>query len=102
MGFFNVKLTAKNSIHGCSDSFSRSVHVNNDCNLTDVTPLQSSGFSGIYFYPNPATSTLTIESESTLVQSIHIYDITGREVYRQENLKTQNESIPVGNFPAGV
>ena len=56
----------------------------------------------ISLYPNPATSTLNIESTSSIIQSIVIFDATGREVYQSENLKTQNQSVFVNSFPSGI
>ncbi len=53
-------------------------------------------------YPNPAISTLKIESITNPIQSITVFDITGKEVYDIANLKAQNQSIPVGNFPSGI
>jgi hypothetical protein len=52
-------------------------------------------------YPNPATSTITIESKTHQLQSVKILDVLGREVYY---LQTQNNKteIDVSQLPSGI
>ena len=56
----------------------------------------------IKLYPNPATNTLTIDAGKNTISSIIITDATGREVFRNDNVKAQNQSIPVSSLPAGI
>ncbi len=42
----------------------------------------------INVYPNPSNSDFTIESEDTLIKSIHVFDIAGRLVLKTENNST--------------
>jgi hypothetical protein len=56
----------------------------------------------IALYPNPASTTLTIESASGLIQSVTIFDMTGREVYSLQNLRSKSQSVPMNNLPAGI
>jgi len=68
--------------------------------LTGIETIQNSN-NNISIYPNPATSSLSISSTNP-IQSISIFDATGREVYQSTNLKTQNQTIPVNNLPSGI
>ncbi|MBL7883422.1 MAG: T9SS type A sorting domain-containing protein [Bacteroidia bacterium] len=52
-------------------------------------------------YPNPASSTITIESTAYKVQSIRIVDILGREVYYLQTTNNKTE-IDVSHLPSGV
>lgn len=56
--------------------------------------------SGINVYPNPVNDILTIKSLNTEIQieSVAIYDITGKQVYKSKTSK----SINVAKFPTGV
>ncbi len=54
-------------------------------------------------YPNPATSTITIESTNTEVQSIKIVDVLGREVIeRTKNEVLSIKNIDVSQLPSGM
>lgn len=56
------------------------------------------------FYPNPATTTLWIETTNETVSSedIHIYNIIGNKLDLQvNNLEKGNFSVEVENLPAG-
>ena len=61
--------------------------------------------SSVNLYPNPATNQLTIENGQLKIESVAIYDLSGRKVY-SENHQTQNSNseirIDVSKFPAGV
>jgi len=58
--------------------------------------------SDINLYPNPANTTINMESAINFIRSVTIYDVTGKEVYREERLNTQNQSVPVSHFAAGI
>jgi len=98
-GTYTVTLKI-NSSEGCSDSIIKRISING-CTTTSIQNF-SSIQSIITFYPNPAASTLNIESTTNPIQSITVFDITGKEVYSLENLNTQNQSIPVANLPSGI
>ncbi len=68
---------------------------------TGISPVNNN-IANISIYPNPTSSTLNIESGSNIIQSITIFDIAGREVYKSKNLKSLNQSINVNNFPSGI
>ncbi len=52
-------------------------------------------------YPNPASSSITIESTNTEVQSIKIVDVLGQEIYY---IQTQNNKTEIGvsQLPSGI
>ena len=57
----------------------------------------------ILVYPNPATETLTINTQSTQVSHIAIVDMSGRQMYSATPAANQSLiDIPVGNYPAGI
>lgn len=70
-----------------------------NCNTTGIS--QISGLdSQISFYPNPSTGIFTIETNSTAVQTLHVYDVNGRIVLTQPiNSKA---TVDMANLPAGV
>ena len=67
--------------------------------------IENSFASSIKLFPNPASNQLTIDKGKLKIESVTIYDLTGREVY-SENHQTPNSnpeiSIDVSKFPAGV
>ena len=52
-------------------------------------------------YPNPATETFNIETESKQQQELQLFDATGRLVL-QRYLNTARQEIGVGHLPRGV
>jgi len=56
----------------------------------------------IHIYPNPANTTLNIESIPNPIQSITIFDAMGRVVYNEVPFRGFRGSIFVGNLPAGI
>ena len=57
--------------------------------------------SGISIYPNPTEDLLTITSESTFINSLHLIDPLGRLVLQKEGL-VREEVIDVSDYPTGV
>jgi len=94
-GIYTVRLTATDK-NGCTSSY----QTNDTVNYTGIKIPTAN--SAINIYPNPTTSTLNIESATNPIQSIIIFDATGREVYNQQNLNAQNQIVPVRNFPSGA
>jgi len=94
-GIYTVRLTATDK-NGCTSSY----QTNDTVNYTGIKIPTAN--SAINIYPNPATSTLNIESTTNPIQFITVFDITGKEVYSLENLNTLNQSIPVANLPSGI
>ncbi|HET8572330.1 MAG TPA: T9SS type A sorting domain-containing protein [Edaphocola sp.] len=55
----------------------------------------------ILVYPNPASNTVTVSSESDKVFSVQILDLTGRLLI-QQNSQQEQLSIPIENLPNGL
>jgi len=62
----------------------------------------NNNITGINIYPNPANTTLNIESIPNPIQSITIFDAMGRVVYNEVPFRGFRGSIFVGNLPAGI
>ena len=58
----------------------------------------------ISVYPNPATTQLHIKSENhnTIIKSINITNISGKQIWQQSNLSSNAQQINCGNWPNGV
>lgn len=57
---------------------------------------------GITCYPNPATSTVTIESNSNTPLSLcELYDFTGKQIASFPDITTTN-TIDISNYPEGI
>jgi len=57
--------------------------------------------SGFTFYPNPASGTLSINSESNLL-NLTIYDLTGRIVYFEEVLNQNKLTVDISGLTDGM
>ena len=101
-GTYTVKLTVFSSAQ-CSDTVFKTIHIDNNCTTTGIHPYPSA--YDIILYPNPAAETLNIESNSNPVQSITIFDVTGRVNFSIPHVRDGKVgiiSIPVNNFPPGI
>ena len=56
--------------------------------------------AGLHLHPNPANTTLTVESDSP-VREITIYDLTGRTMMTVENCSSP-ANVNVVPLPAGI
>lgn len=63
--------------------------------LTNTTILSTESFLASKFkiYPNPVTDILTVESNNIQVESIKIFSLLGKEVFKQEGLETSGVNI---------
>jgi len=76
--------------------------------IDDVSVIPDSIYLGIgeqenvvSFYPNPATTSVTVEADKWQNMQIELYDATGRVVLRRVILSSK-ENIGVGHLPRGV
>jgi hypothetical protein len=60
-----------------------------------------SGEMNFNLYPNPASSTIAVESSKYQVQSIRIMDVLGREIYYLQTTNDKTE-IDVSELPSGI
>ena len=58
--------------------------------------------TSITLYPNPASTSITIESSTSLINSITIFDATGKQMYQIGNLKTLSQDVQVNSLPSGI
>ncbi|MCH8515800.1 MAG: T9SS type A sorting domain-containing protein [Cyclobacteriaceae bacterium] len=53
-------------------------------------------------FPNPAHNLINIQSESEMIASISIFDLSGRNIYTQENIHESNIQINSSQFANGT
>lgn len=67
---------------------------------TGVT--ENSFASAVRVFPNPASTTLTIDRLSPGTQSIRLYDMAGRIVLESGDVTGDRHTLSVGELPAGI
>ncbi len=90
-GAYTVNITDANGCSATSSPFNYSIN--------SVVP--SDIASKIEVHPNPAQNLISIYYSSASPSYIAIYNVSGREVYRNETVKSEN-SIDVSNLPKGI
>ena len=70
-----------------------------DCMLSETDDVVDK--NEVLLYPNPVTSSLSIESQST-ISSIDIYSITGHQVTSVDAINASNTSIETSHLAIGV
>jgi PKD repeat protein len=93
-GEYTISLTAFDATGACSDQFSITVQVD-PVGVTEVAEMK------LNLYPNPANEQVTIEAPRAL-DTIRIYDLTGRTVLVSESIGSPRTTINVAAFTAGV
>lgn len=79
----------------------KAFNYSNELLVSDATlGLDTNTVLDFKIYPNPASDIITIESNNTELTSIAVYDILGKEVLSQKELK--NNRIDVSNLNNGV
>jgi hypothetical protein len=67
-----------------------------------LSPKQKSARSEkVHLWPNPATSSITISSESGL-EGIEIYDISGATVLQKRVIGSHSTIVSINNLPSGI
>jgi len=90
------------SINGDSIScFAKLQNPDNFSSCSALTVNEVFNHNNITIYPNPATSTITVESKIKEVQSIKILDVLGREIYYLQTSNNKTE-IDVSQLPSGI
>jgi len=72
--------------------------VDEDCDGQDLTSVHELANTKIRIYPNPASSYINIETESSLAFKATIYDLNGKQLIVLEN----PTSIDIKSYPAGT
>ncbi len=68
----------------------------------DTGSIANQTIEGLSVYPNPATNTVNFKSENAPIANIAIFDITGKEVIKMNDLSLNNTSIDVSNLQRGI
>ncbi len=58
--------------------------------------------SGISIYPNPTSDSITISSEQVTINTIQVFDFTGKQNQQFSNVSNNNLTIDLSNFATGV
>ncbi len=95
-----VFYAAINAANGNSSPSGDIIYTTSDTiSFNSTTSIIENTISKIFnFYPNPASSTITIETENT--ELINIFDFAGKEVYSKQ--VKNKEIIDISGFKAGV
>jgi hypothetical protein len=83
-----------------SYSFMETEDVELVANFENNVGVENIGVATVKIYPNPTTGELRIESESLRIESIIIYNISGK-ILKTENWKTEN-TIDISHLPSGI
>ena len=70
------------------------------------TPLSTETFNSETFkvYPNPSTGIFNLKTDSVQQLSISVIDITGKEIFNQQNVNIQdnNYKIDLSDYSSGI
>jgi hypothetical protein len=106
----NVNInTATNQSHTATQNGSYTVLVSNanGCNATSQSvnvngvSIDEAYFLNVSIYPSPASDYITVETKE-LINSIIIYDLSGKQVKNLSNLKSLNEMVDVSTLPTAT
>ncbi|MBL4663057.1 MAG: choice-of-anchor B family protein, partial [Flavobacteriaceae bacterium] len=67
--------------------------------ILSIDSVTASNFS---VAPNPVSDVVSIQSREEAISSISIHDISGKLIFSEENLNTQNKTISVSSFSKGM
>lgn len=71
------------------------------CNLVGINE-NSSNSETLNIYPNPNTGVFTVAASKS-IESLVVYDITGKRIQTLKNINTQNTAVELGNnIPNGI
>ena len=75
-------------------------------NVTSTLAIEEFGFDNLLVYPNPSKGEFTVKLNSSLSSNIKIevYDIRGRNIYREvfKDTGDLNEKIDLRKFESGI
>ncbi len=90
-GVYNM---TKTNLQGCSDSSAVGTTVVSD----PCVGIKEIGNNSFSFYPNPASTHLTIDSKTAIIR-LEIIDITGKTI---KSFTPKNNTINVADIPSGI
>ena len=80
----------------------RKVTFDTSCNLSTLKSTSILPESTITIFPNPATTSLTIQPTAQPITEIIITNLLGQTIYTQQQTTTQQQTIDVSTFPTGI
>jgi len=73
--------------------------------ITVVEELSTTDFefeNGLSIYPNPTSNLITIESKNQAITSIHIFDISGKQLFSETNFNSLIKQVDISTFSEGI
>lgn len=90
----------KTNLSGCSDSSAVSYVIDNQLTGCSGVGVEENASALVNMYPNPLESMLTIEA-AEMINTITVFDMIGKQVYRSENVKKQNVNLDLSALAKG-
>ena len=73
-----------------------------DTNAVGYEDLYPFAKAEIKIFPNPSVGEVNIQSRGNAIQMVTVFDLTGKVVYRSENINRQVESINLNELKSGM
>jgi photosystem II stability/assembly factor-like uncharacterized protein len=70
--------------------------------INEAVGIAGQTIEGLSVYPNPASNVVNVATDNAAIKHISIYDITGKEVYKVNDLSLNNTTINVSNLQRGI
>lgn len=88
----------------CEISKGWDVLISKDCSQITIEALEildvtEFGINTVSIYPNPVSTSLTIEADNISIKSVSVFSTSGRQVY---NMRYTGETIDVSFLPSGL
>lgn len=68
----------------------------------DLSGIVDNGMIKMSVFPNPADNIVNVLTDTAIIQSINVYDITGKQVINLNGIDAQNARIDVSNLRRGL
>ena len=69
---------------------------------TNTTAVTEAALPTLKVYPNPASELLYIDNSNKNIESVEIFDLTGKSVYHEKRINTNVLTLDVSKFSAGI
>lgn len=73
--------------------------------IVDTTTITSTGavenLNNLLVYPNPASSTIYLESEQSILQQMEVFNVAGQQIF-SKNLNSNQHTLSVANLSEGI
>lgn len=88
-------------IHGCSDP-GNTYKIMQQAEQTEPAAETSIPTGSLSVYPNPNNGTFTVSVPEKTPCDIYVYDLMGKIIYSALQVKEQNTTVSIGDFPKGI